>query len=263
MDSIKFLPLYFELGLLRVEFSKSCVALKRKDREFPHVSLFYEKKPNCVYWWPHITWAPSGRDRHEELGRLYDSHGIEIEQRLQASFFPRFQAVLRPTSLGDLHDDGWLVIMPSFGLVSGLFQRIIARSRLIVLDELEKLLQHDEMAVWGPLFDLLVENAVDPISLKDYRPTSCLGLARAKDNRIDEGFLYGWDFGGTINWFMTTGHWMDLSPDEMMRIYMPNFMEVFTRILDVLEIPIPGVNVPEKKLVLPSATRLGKPSTRT
>lgn len=218
-------PLSIDLGLLQLDFGPKCAVLKRKDREFPHVTFFYAKNRRERCWWPHITTEDG---RHEELGRLNYRHGREFERRMFGALIPRAATVMRPTALDVLQDEGWVAIRADLNFLRTLVSTVVV-GRFVDLSLL------DEPDAVDRLIDAFIECEVELDALgSEVRDTP---LARVVDERLEKAHLYRNPFGQSGWYFAPEGAW-SFEPLDFVRTIAPEILAPLERVAEVLEVPL-------------------------
>jgi len=164
-----------------------------------------------------------------------------FERHFRGAMGARVVELLVPVTLGELHEEGWRVVMPTVEIVAYLVNLILVGRRTLSVERLEHVLGDEDRAV--ELLNRTLDHAVDPLELVQYRPSGGLGTIRLTDAGVEERWLYRYDLGGgEVSWFMAPGNILGSDPAALLMEIAPGVVGTMRRIADVLEIPveIPG-----------------------
>jgi hypothetical protein len=239
-------PCVLDFGLLSLEIGRNCLVLARKDRYFPHVTLFYEPKPSGKgkgHYWPHVTKRDKcGNIRHIELARWKPDSAKHVEQQFRSQILPRFQSIVRPTSIEQLADENWILIAPTMAIVE-VFVNAMLEGRKFIFERLGSLVGNPGA---GPFWEALFDSMVEPTSLRHAACPDPYVAIRFDDegNILDRGMLNRFKWGGAPSWYLVPMDLECLTPDEMVRTMFPAVFEFMDKVSEVLELPLP-IRAPE------------------
>lgn len=238
MDNYPFpFPCVFDLGMLRVEVGRHCVVLKRPDREYPHVTQYYQRHPEKGRWWLHATWRRRGGGKQRfGLAEWDEARACDFQSRVEHALVPRVQSVLRPISSNELQEREWWVFVPSVQLLAEVLQHVVRNRNVICFQALEELLE-------GPEGDELIAEllARHTESAHSVRRPGNYPAFRIGEGEPESGFLYAYELDkGEISWFFMPHDWLEADFQEMVHLVAPGLVEVMQRIAEVLEIDIGG-----------------------
>ncbi len=224
-------PCSFDLGLLRLDIGRNCVVLKRADRDYPHVTLFYEKNRKLGCWWLHITEHP--RKRREELAQLKEHHGPQAESRLNGFLLPQVAPLLRPICIEELQAEGWDAIVPDLDFVKS-FVGSIVLGRTIDLTRVEEPQNVDRF------FDDLARCAIALDDIPQCSAGAVIWLVQVTETgEIESGNLIRSPLEASgSDWFFCPMGVLKPDPASMLRALTPQVFEVLSRISVALDVPL-------------------------
>lgn len=236
-------PCNLDFSLFRMEISRNCIVLKRRDKQFPHITLYYQPRPDGKHrgcWCPHVTWLSGGRRRHEDLARWRPEEAREATERCRKALVPRFMSVLRPVTVEQLIDESWLLFAPNDAVVQAYVDALL-EGRTFFFERLENI---KENFLEGPIGRALEASIIHPLELVDAEPSAAIAALRIGNDgdKLESGMLHGFRVGerGAVSWHLAPMDFLGMTPEEMVHLTMPNLFEVMWKVADVLDLPIPS-----------------------
>lgn len=226
-------PRAIDLGVVRIEFNKQCVVFKRPDREFPHVTQYFTKNHDRDAMWLHLTdkgrW---GRKVRTTLVDWDETASLSFANTFTGLLVPRVQGFLRPASLEQMRDDGWLALVPGPDLLTA-YAKVLLHKRSLCLWRLENLLQSPD---GEDLLHSMCEHLVEPVQLR--APGNYLAI-RVKDDIIESGYLQAYRLApGFHSWFFLPREWLSIDDTEFFETLAPGLLNAMQKIFDALEIDL-------------------------
>jgi hypothetical protein len=159
-------------------------------------------------------------------------------------------------SLEEFTEQNWLVMTPTPEFMTAFYDFMCIEERVWCLDNLERMSEDERQVRNLELWSSMLRCCKAPVDFKESRPTSQLPVLRLVENgtevEVEHGFLHCYNVQPEPLWFFAPASLFGADVEQMVTAVFPNFLSDLRMICNVLEIPIPGVNVPGDTLWLPS-----------